>query len=101
MESREPLPPQGLRLLIVRASPTRNQNPRWQLSQVCCRHIINAHQFSRFMKAVPGTLQEGGASFQTTHWTVVLQAGQGRGPESSQQAIAEFCESYWPPLYAF
>jgi len=53
------------------------------------------------MKAVPGTLQEGGASFQTTHWTVVLEAGQGRGPESSQQAIAEFCESYWPPLYAF
>jgi len=53
------------------------------------------------MKAVPGTLQEGGASFQTTHWTLVLQAGQSDGPESSQQALAEFCESYWPPLYAF
>jgi hypothetical protein len=53
------------------------------------------------MKSVPGTLQEGGASFQTTHWTVVLQAGQSDGPESSQQALAEFCESYWPPLYAF
>ena len=53
------------------------------------------------MKAVPGTLQEGGASFQTTHWTVVLQAGQSDEPESSQQALAEFCESYWPPLYAF
>jgi RNA polymerase sigma-70 factor (ECF subfamily) len=53
------------------------------------------------MRTVPGTLQEGGASFQTTHWTVVLQAGKSDGPESSQRAVAEFCESYWPPLYAF
>lgn len=53
------------------------------------------------MKLVPGTLQEGGAPFQTTHWTVVLQAGQGGGAESSPQAVAEFCEAYWPPLYAF
>jgi DNA-directed RNA polymerase specialized sigma24 family protein len=53
------------------------------------------------MKSVPGTLQEGGASFQTTHWTLVLQAGQIGSTEPAQQALAAFCETYWPPLYAF
>ncbi len=53
------------------------------------------------MKPVPGTLQEGGASFQTTHWTVILQAGQSGNAESAQRALAAFCEAYWPPLYAF
>ena len=49
---------------------------------------------------MPGTLQEGGASFHTTHWSVVL-AAQDRSPESSQRALADFCQAYWPPLYAF
>ena len=51
-------------------------------------------------KPIPGTLQQGGAPFQTTHWTLVLQA---RGAESAQsvQALSSFCEAYWPPLYAF
>lgn len=53
------------------------------------------------MKAIPGTLQEGGASFQTTHWTLVLQAGQGESSVSREKALSQFCESYWPPLYAF
>jgi DNA-directed RNA polymerase specialized sigma24 family protein len=50
---------------------------------------------------VPGTLQEGGASFQTTHWTLVLRAAQNESIESMQQALSAFCEAYWPPLYAF
>jgi DNA-directed RNA polymerase specialized sigma24 family protein len=46
-------------------------------------------------------LQEGGASFQTTHWTVVLRARDAESAESSQQALARICEAYWPPLYSF
>ena len=46
-------------------------------------------------------MQEGGASFQTTHWTLVLHAQQDEPTQSSQQALATFCETYWPPLYAF
>ena len=53
------------------------------------------------MKPIPGTLQEGGASFQTTHWTLVLQAGHLESSESAQRALSIFCEDYWPPLYAF
>jgi DNA-directed RNA polymerase specialized sigma24 family protein len=50
---------------------------------------------------VPGTLQEGGASFQTTHWTLVLRAAQNESTISVQQALSAFCDAYWPPLYAF
>ena len=53
------------------------------------------------MKPIPGTLQEGGAGFQTTHWTLVLRARQTQSEISSQKALSNFCEAYWPPLYAF
>jgi len=46
-------------------------------------------------KAIPGTLQEGGAPFQTTHWTVILQAGQAEADESARKALATFSETYW------
>ena len=50
---------------------------------------------------MPGTLQEGGAPFQTTHWTVVLQAGNAEADEEARKALATFSETYWPPLYTF
>ncbi len=50
---------------------------------------------------MPGTLQEGGASFQTTHWTVVLGARETESEESAREALSRFCEAYWPPLYSF
>jgi RNA polymerase sigma-70 factor (ECF subfamily) len=53
------------------------------------------------MKPIPGTLQEGGAGFQTTHWTLVLHARQTQSDTSAQKALSNFCEAYWPPLYAF
>ena len=53
------------------------------------------------MKPIPGTLQEGGAGFQTTHWTLVLHARQTQSEISAQRALSNFCEAYWPPLYAF
>ena len=46
-------------------------------------------------------MQEGGAPFQTTHWTAVLQAGEGDADESERKALAAFSEAYWPPLYTF
>lgn len=50
---------------------------------------------------MPGTLQEGGAPFQTTHWTVVLQAGKAEADKAARKALATFSETYWPPLYTF
>ncbi len=38
--------------------------------------------------------------FATTRWTLVAAAGRDSTPES-RQALAELCEAYWYPLYAF
>jgi hypothetical protein len=53
------------------------------------------------MKPIPGTLQEGGASFQTTQWTLILSAQKNEQKGLPQQALSDFCNAYWPPLYAF
>ena len=52
------------------------------------------------MKATPGTLQDGGASFATTHWSVVAQSALTDVPEAAD-ALAQLCEVYWPPIYSF
>jgi RNA polymerase sigma-70 factor (ECF subfamily) len=52
------------------------------------------------VKATPGTLQEGGASFATTHWSLVAQSALTDAPEASN-ALAQLCETYWPPIYSF
>jgi RNA polymerase sigma factor (sigma-70 family) len=38
--------------------------------------------------------------FDTTHWSLVLAAGQQSSPESAD-ALTHLCESYWHPLYAY
>lgn len=38
--------------------------------------------------------------FATTHWSLVLQAGDSAAPES-QAALEQLCQAYWHPLYAF
>jgi DNA-directed RNA polymerase specialized sigma24 family protein len=52
------------------------------------------------VKATPGTLQQGGASFATTHWSVVAQSALTDVPEAAD-ALAKLCEAYWPPIYSF
>jgi len=52
----------------------------------------------------PGTTTEQSAAeagvFATTHWSVVLAAGQSESP-GAQEALAKLCQTYWYPLYAF
>ncbi len=38
--------------------------------------------------------------FATTHWSVVLAAGQGKSPQASE-ALEKLCRWYWYPLYAY
>ena len=49
----------------------------------------------RVVKAVPGTLQAGGAPFATTHWSVIA------GSAADDKLLAQLCHDYWPPLYTF
>jgi RNA polymerase sigma factor (sigma-70 family) len=38
--------------------------------------------------------------FATTHWSVVLAAGDTSSPQH-EQALSTLCQSYWYPLYAY
>ena len=38
--------------------------------------------------------------FATTHWSVVLAAGQNRS-DGAAKALEELCRTYWYPLYAY
>ncbi len=40
------------------------------------------------------------SAFATTHWSIVLAAGNHHSPES-EQALEALCSSYWYPLYAY
>jgi len=51
------------------------------------------------VKGVPGTIQEGGATFVTTHWSVVAACADDS--EIANHALAQLCHDYWPPLYTF
>jgi RNA polymerase sigma-70 factor (ECF subfamily) len=42
----------------------------------------------------------GPAVFATTHWSVVVEAGQNDSPKASE-AMAQLCHTYWYPLYAY
>jgi DNA-directed RNA polymerase specialized sigma24 family protein len=52
------------------------------------------------MKGTPGTLQEGGASFATTHWSIVARSALTDVPDAAD-ALGQLCETYWPPIYSF
>jgi RNA polymerase sigma-70 factor (ECF subfamily) len=41
-----------------------------------------------------------GAVFATTHWSMVVRAGDSRSPEADL-AMERLCQAYWYPLYAF
>jgi RNA polymerase sigma-70 factor (ECF subfamily) len=40
------------------------------------------------------------ADFATTHWSVVVEAGQHDSPRASE-AMVQLCQGYWYPLYAY
>ena len=43
---------------------------------------------------------QGGAQFPTTHWSVVLAAGESSSP-ATQAALEQLCRTYWYPLYVY
>jgi len=38
--------------------------------------------------------------FSTTHWSVVLSAGQANSSQASE-SLEKLCRAYWPPLYSY
>lgn len=43
--------------------------------------------------------RKAGGTFATTHWSVVLSAGEAPSPRCAQ-ALETLCRAYWHPLYA-
>jgi DNA-directed RNA polymerase specialized sigma24 family protein len=48
----------------------------------------------------PTALAQQSATFATTHWSVVVTAGQPDSPEAAA-ALEKLCRTYWFPLYAY
>src|ERR1043165_6326 len=44
--------------------------------------------------------RRGAECFVTTHWSVVLRAGQ-KDTNCAQEALERLCQTYWYPLYAY
>ena len=54
------------------------------------------------MNSQSRTIHGPGDPFASTHWSVVLAAGQSQSePEAAQAALAQLCQTYWAPLYTF
>lgn len=54
------------------------------------------------MQTLPGTVYGQAAPFASTQWSVILAAGKSQtDPEASRAALAQLCETYWPPLYTY
>lgn len=51
-------------------------------------------------RTVDESIARNAAQFATTHWSVVLAAGDSGSPDS-QEALEKLCRTYWFPLYAF
>lgn len=43
----------------------------------------------------------GNESFAATRWTLVLAAARQEDDAPAMRALAELCQCYWPPLYAY
>ncbi len=51
------------------------------------------------LTAIGGNGDHGAWAFNTTHWSVVLEA-QGESP-AAQEALEKLCRTYWRPIFSF
>jgi RNA polymerase sigma-70 factor (ECF subfamily) len=51
---------------------------------------------------LPGTVYGQADPFAATHWSVIAAAGRTQAdPEAARAALAQLCQTYWPPLYTY
>jgi RNA polymerase sigma-70 factor (ECF subfamily) len=51
---------------------------------------------------LPGTVDGQADPFTVTHWSVIVAAGKTQAdPETASAALAQLCQTYWPPLYTY
>ena len=80
--------------------------PRFDLQIGSLRFKLATESISRFrffamaLAESSPEFPEGARQFRSTHWSVVLAAGDTQSPQTSQ-ALEKLCLAYWYPLYAF
>jgi RNA polymerase sigma factor (sigma-70 family) len=62
-------------------------------------NLLN-HPMPRHASDVAGNATTDHQWFATTHWSVVLSAGQASSLRVSE-SLEKLCRSYWPPLYSY
>jgi len=66
---------------------------------LCSRKF--AHPFHRMARSEqPSESPRQPGVFATTHWSVVVRAGDSHSPEATS-AMERLCQTYWYPLYVF
>jgi RNA polymerase sigma-70 factor (ECF subfamily) len=51
---------------------------------------------------LPGTVYGQADPFTATQWSVIVAAGKTQAdPEIASAALAQLCQTYWPPLYTY
>lgn len=68
------------------------------------RVLLSVDEFSPTLPAVvpPSYPSSSGSQFEpfnTTHWSVVLVAGDSSDHASAHSALTQLCQTYWVPLY--
>ena len=54
------------------------------------------------MQNLPGTVYGQADPFTATQWSVIVAAGKTQTePEIASAALAQLCQTYWPPLYTY
>ena len=54
------------------------------------------------MQNLPGTVYGQADPFIATQWSVIVAAGKTQAePEIASAALAQLCQTYWPPLYTY
>ena len=54
------------------------------------------------VQTLPATVYGQTEAFAPTQWSVILAAGESQSdPEISRTALAQLCQTYWPPLYTY
>jgi RNA polymerase sigma factor (sigma-70 family) len=66
---------------------------------------FRCHGFAHYLRVVlpeqpPEPTGQPAGVFATTHWSVVVRAGDSRSPEAAS-AMERLCQTYWYPLYVF
>ncbi|MBL9166235.1 MAG: sigma-70 family RNA polymerase sigma factor [Verrucomicrobiales bacterium] len=62
--------------------------------------MLTANEFANSFRATADAIPPGRRIFATTHWTVVLSAGESDSV-TSRLALETLCQAYWAPIYVY